>query len=613
MKQAHLKEMYGTMPESFRRRVAFTLKKTEVRTMKRKIKIRTISIASAMLLLLTTAAYAAFPSQVAAFFGKTYGNDMQAWLEKGDVATVNQSFILDEVEFTLDEVVYRDNGLYGIGAIRPKEESNAVLLPEDYLPSDPYGYDIHGEGGTTEKAPAGEPTIADTAREKGGKLLQVRVLPSKIGVDGGTMLSPGTIGYAPVPQRDGSVQFSFELSDAYAVEEGQVYTLQMLASVCEMTLDGEILEDTRVSETWTAEIKPVPISEASPGTAKPGEPEIPAEPAGDGSLAVTEPKIMVPDAFTQSGTLPIYRATERDFGDNLQPELFNPSGITNRGKGEIVFTDEAILQFGPEALFYGENSGTFNASAGTEHQANDIPRPALSSRIASLASWAINGWPGDGKVYQLEKPALTGISLDEAKKTLETLLEKLGLTGYVCDYALDMSADRIKTLGSSMNALIASGKFWTNLPLYDFSQASAADEGYFLSYHKPGDGRNLGNGDIFSVYAFVTERGIVNAAIRDAYIPGDVYGTPDSLINPEKVLAQLPGEVAASRFPGKVVSVSSVQLTYAPMRAENKADGMVLSPVWLVIYQDEEAAAEGYTCWAEFNAVDGKLLNAIFK
>ncbi|MPN52020.1 hypothetical protein SDC9_199672 [bioreactor metagenome] len=49
------------------------------------------------------------------------------------------------------------------------------------------------------------------------------------------------------------------------------------------------------------------------------------------------------------------------------------------------------------------------------------------------------------------------------------------------------------------------------------------------------------------------------------------------------------------------------------MRAENKADGMVLSPVWLVIYQDEEAAAEGYTCWAEFNAVDGKLLNAIFK
>jgi hypothetical protein len=49
------------------------------------------------------------------------------------------------------------------------------------------------------------------------------------------------------------------------------------------------------------------------------------------------------------------------------------------------------------------------------------------------------------------------------------------------------------------------------------------------------------------------------------------------------------------------------------MRASKKADGMVLSPIWLVIYQDEEAAKKGYNCWAEFDAVDGKLRNAIFK
>ncbi len=616
MKQDQLKQMYGATPESFRHRVAFALKRTEERTKKHRIRVRTVFILSAALVLLTAAAYAAFSSQVTAFFGKLYGNDMQAWLEKGDVAAVNKSFMLDEVEFTLDEVVYRDNGLYGIGTIRPQAGSKAVIIPEDHKPDEPYGYDIHGEGGAAEKAPAGASTIADKARETGGKLLVVRTLPDQIGVDGGEMLTPGCIGYTSVPQRDGSLRFSFEMSDAYAVEEGQVYTIQMWASVCEMTSEGKLLTDTRHGENWTVELEPTPISEGSLATAESAEPAMTPAPVSEASIATAkpaEPELIVPEAYNKTGTLPIYRATARDFADGLQPELFNQSGIASRDKWQIIFTDEAILQFGPEALFYRECSGTFNANAGTEYEADYIPRPVLSNEIAGLASWAINGWPGDGKVYQLEKTALTDISLDEAKKTLETLLNRLGLTGYTCDYALDMSAERIKALGSDMNAMITSGKFFTNLPQYDYSQVSAADEGFYLSYHKPGDGRNLGNGDIFSVYAYVTRRGVVETSIRDAYIPGDVYGTPDSLVDPQKILIRLPEEVAASRFPGKVVSVSSIRLTYAPMRASKKADGMVLSPIWLVIYQDEEAAEKGYNCWAEFNAVDGKLLNAMFK
>lgn len=616
MKQDHLKQMYGTTPESFRHRVAFALKGTEVRAMKRKLTVRTVFIVSAILVLMTAAAYAAFSSQVTAFFGKLYGKDMQAWLEKGDAAVVNKSFVLDKIEFTLDEVVYRDNGLYGVGTIRPQEGSNAVIIPEDHTPNEPFGYDIHGEGGAPEKAPAGAPTIADTAREKGGKLLVVRTLPDQIGVDGGTMLSPGSIGYASVPQRDGSLRFSFEVSDANAVEEGEMYTIQMWASVYEMTTDGKMLTDTLHGENWTVEMTPVPINEISPATAEPAEPELTPAPVSEASIAAAKPagpEIIVPDAYTQNGTLPILRAKERDFTDGLQPELFNQSGIASRDKGKIVFTDEAILQFGREALFYGENNGTYNANAGTEYEASYCPRPALSDAIAGLASWAINGWPKDRKVYQLEKTDLADITLDEAKKTLETLLKQLGVTGYACDYALDMSVERIKALGSDMNAMITSGKFTTNLPQYDFSSVTAADEGFYLSYHKPGEGRNLGNGDIFSVYAYVTRRGVVKADIRDAYIPGDVYGTPETLIDPAKILDKLPGEVAASRFPGKVVSVSSIRLTYAPMRAAKKADGMVLSPTWLVIYQDEEGAKQGFDCWAEFNAVDGKLHRAIFK
>jgi hypothetical protein len=622
MKQDHLKQMYGSTPESFRHRIAFALKETEAKTMKRKFIARTVFIVCAILVLMTAVACAAFPSQVTAFFGRLYGNGMQAWLEKGDMAAVNKSFVLDEVEFTLDEVVYRDNGLYGVGTIRPREGSKAVIIPEDHTPDEPYGYDIRGEGGTPEKAPAGAPSIADITREKGGKLLQVRTLPDKIGVDGGEMLAPGCVGYTLAPQRDGSVRFSFEVPDVISVEEGEMYTIQMWASVCEMTANSETLTDTRHGENWTVDIKPVPISDASPVTAVPVEPETTPAPAGEVSLATAgptvsaqfaEPEIIMPEEYTQNGTLPVLRATERDFAGGLQPELFNQSGVASRDEGKIVFKDEAFLQFGSEALFYWENSGTFNASAGTEYEADICPRPALSDAIARLASWTMIGWPGDSTEYQLEKFALTDITLNEAKKVLETLLDRLGVTGYTCDYALDMSVERIKALGSNMNAMITSGKYFTNLPQYDFSQVSAADEGFYLSYHKPSDGRNLGNGDIFSVYAYVTSRGVVRASIRDAYIPGDVYDSPDSLVDPEKILAKLPGEVAASRFPGKVVSISSIRLTYSQMRAANKADGMVLSPVWLVIYQDEEAEKKNYDCWAEFDAVNGKLLNAIFK
>lgn len=217
MKQENLAHMYGATPESFKHRVAFALKETEEKPMKRKLTVRAVLIAAAILALLTAVAYAAFSSQVTAFFGRMYGNDMQAWLEKGDVATSAQSFTLDGVVFTMDEVVYRANGLYGVGTIRPQEEGNLVILPEDHRPDEPYGYDVYGEGGRSEEAPAGTPTLEDVARGKGAKLLVVRTLPERIGVDGGEMLSPGSVGYVMVPQRDGSIRYSFEMSDAYAI------------------------------------------------------------------------------------------------------------------------------------------------------------------------------------------------------------------------------------------------------------------------------------------------------------------------------------------------------------------------------------------------------------
>ena len=171
MKQDQLKQMYGATPESFQRRVAFALKKTEEQPMKQTHTARTILITAILLIVFTAVAYAAFSSQVTAFFGKLYGKPMQEWLEQGDVATASQSFTLDGVVFTLDEVVYRNNGLFGVGVIRPQEDSHTVIIAEDYAPDTPYGYDIYGAGGEPEEAPAGAPTIAEVAKEQNSKTI----------------------------------------------------------------------------------------------------------------------------------------------------------------------------------------------------------------------------------------------------------------------------------------------------------------------------------------------------------------------------------------------------------------------------------------------------------
>lgn len=606
------KRMYGATPDSFQRRVALALKETEERPMK-KFTIRTALVAAVILVLLMAAAYAAFSSQVTEFFGRLYGSDTKAWLEQGDVATANQSFTLDGAVFTLDEVVYRDNGLYGVGTIRPAEGGDAVLLPEDWEADAPFGYDIHGAGGAPEEAPADAPTYADTARERGGRLLVVRALPDQIGVDGGALLAPDSIGCSETPQRDGSIRYLFKVTDAVAVGEGTEYTLVMYASVCELTPEGEWLEDTRQRGSWTVTLRPEPMAAQTAGEAgaTPDETAQADAPSQPGAYTV-----VAPDEYLQTGTMPVYRATARDFGADIRPELFNQSGVAETHESWLVYNDEAQLSWAPEAIFYEEYSGTYNGNyKEPELEPMEIPKNTLANEAANLAGWAMNGWPGTNEVYRLERDALTHITLREAQATLEGLLAQLGLEGYVCDYALDMSVERIRTLGREMNAMRESGEMGGNSAMYDYDAATPADEGFYLSYHKFGGESGLGNGDLFSVYAYVTERGVASAAIRDMYVPGETYATPDRLVEPQTVVDALPAAIAASRFPaGAPVSIQSVHLLYGPQRAENKADGMVLAPMWLVRYEDAESLGEDeFWCWAEFDAVTGELLNAIFK
>ncbi len=259
MKQEELRRMYGATPDSFKRRVSFAIKKTEEKPMK-KISFRTVMLTAAIILALMAAAYAAFSSEVAEYFGRAYGNGMKEWLEKGDVATQVQenAFVMNGVSFTVDEIIYRDNGLYGVGTIRPASD-DVMVVAEDCTPDEPFGYDIHGAGGKPEIAPEGTPTIADVARQKNAALFMVNMCPVSVGVDGGDMLTPETIGCAMIPQRDGSVRAVFELEDAHVIGQGETYTLSVEVRTLKMSLTGEIMEESEHMENFTVSVAPKPM------------------------------------------------------------------------------------------------------------------------------------------------------------------------------------------------------------------------------------------------------------------------------------------------------------------------------------------------------------------
>ena len=63
----------------------------------------------------------------------------------------------------------------------------------------------------------------------------------------------------------------------------------------------------------------------------------------------------------------------------------------------------------------------------------------------------------------------------------------------------------------------------------------------------------------------------------------------------------------------EIKSIQQAALTYEAVRAENKADGMVFVPTWMILYQDTSAVRPGYSCYALINAVDGTLIDASFR
>ena len=221
---------------------------------KRKISLALVLSIVGILAVMGTA-YALFSSQVAEFFGQHWNRDYGDWLQGGKIAQIGETVTLSGVDFTLEEVVYRDRGIYGVGTARATNEKD-VLLPMDLV--DGWGLEEVMQGDEAQ-------SLIRKAKETGGSMLSIDCYPQRIGVDNGSMVNAGDVGVYNLRNEDGSITFSFE-TGGYALEDGTTYQLELSIDVDEWTEDGMVNNDPVEPQTWTVSFQPIVMME----TALPG-------------------------------------------------------------------------------------------------------------------------------------------------------------------------------------------------------------------------------------------------------------------------------------------------------------------------------------------------------
>lgn len=335
-----------------------------------------------------------------------------------------------------------------------------------------------------------------------------------------------------------------------------------------------------------------------------------------------ECEILLPDGYT--GTLPVYRATLRDESavplfDELDVSLFNQSGEPEfapalfRKKplrsGSYTYPDGAVLTTSPETLRYKEYDGTYvsllhSAEDGSEIR-EELPRSSLKSAIADLAAGARQCWPDLDEQPRLTTAALPGVTLTEAKAQIEALLEKLGLKdGYHFVYGLDMTLERIQSLGRNYNEVLS---FRT--AEWDFALATEEDQGFYVYYEFQLNGLDIHSMDIapFSASAYFTREGMHSFLLTNPAMIGEIYDTPDALVSPETILTRFEKDNPdRSRYGFNDPTPVQMKLVYTLQRAPQKKDGMVLAPAWYVRYTFVDGVPkEG---WVWYSALDGVKL-----
>ncbi len=580
--QLNLRDAFGGMPAEMHDALMRTARSVKEEEPVKKRISATLVLAIVLGMAMIGTAYAIFSSQVADFFARYWNQELGKSLQQGKIARIGESVTVGDVTITLDEVVYKDRALYGVGTVRPIREGD-VLVPEEFA-NNPEYFPMNEEA----------QAIVTEAKASGGRLLTTTSMPLKVGVDEGTLLTPGCIGYYDIRSADGCLTFSFEASDGFAVSEGTSYQIQMESWVEQLDEQGRKVDGTMQRNVWTISCVPEFIAEPA---AQASEPAVIIK--GRDSY-----ELVIPQAFRETGTLPVYRAVETDFTSSVDPAWFNATGVASgAGTAEIRFADHAILNLSPEALFYYEF---------TDDNYTEAPSNVIVDR-----AWVRN-WKGHQGEFTLDRTELTGITLAGAQAQAEAMMAQLGIDAnqYICTEALDLSLDRIRAMGAIWEQAIKDGTFLTddNYQPYDYSAIPAGEEGYYLAYNPLGVDTTPAGGR-YSVIFFVNSRGIVYAAVRNQFTCGETVSTPESLITPDAAIAELTEELGRSLswYDRDIKSIRMAALTYEAVRAENKADGMVFVPVWMILYQDASAAASESTCYALINAVDGTLIDASFR
>ena len=526
-----------------------------------------------LVLAMAGTACAVFSSQIAEYFGRFWGADQGERLKEGKIAQVEDSVTVSGLVFTLEEVAYKDQAFYGLVTIRTADEKDVLIGADtaDIVRSDPENLSRKRR---FEKA-------KEKAKASGGRVLAGRAIPYQIGVDDGTMLESGWSSHEQ-ENADGTVSFSFMIKNGFAVNEGTSYQLNMAYIGYSVDDNGE--EQNADSKFKMLSFVPVMAQES----VKPAEPEQEVSTEELAGYAVAAPA-----AWQETGTLPVRLAVNIYFTESMDPEQ---SGTA--GDQELSLKDTGNLWVGKNAVWYDENP-------------EDEDEKTSVQAIMDLMWLVVSDEYDTEFVPDLKE--LSGITLEEAQQQAEALLSRLGLdcNRYTCTYGLDMSLNRIRRLAArykNRNRHNGATMVIPGLDEYDFEAIPETEEGYYLVY-RPEEIDTENCTDNFGAVFYVNSRGIAYVRIKNEFDLGEVVYTPEKLISADDAVRRTVQEIKHFQDGAStaIVAVKKAELNYVPVRADDKAEGMVFVPAWTVVYTGAEEDPESY---AVFNAIDGSLIDA---
>ncbi len=566
----------------------------EEKTVKRKLGMAPVLALVIVMVLAVVAVAAALYPQTVERFRENYGED---YLKGDETAQVNASCTLGDVVYTLTDVVWERGVLFGTVVMAPREDANIVLIPEDYEVNDAAGYAVHDK----EEAPEGAPSYQELARERGARLVLAKCVPDGY-VVGGNVMS-GDVGYFATPMHDGSIVTSFELYGWNgSIEHAESYVLQLNPHNWEVTPEGEWLrgepDNTWLKDTWQVEVFPV----LEDGTqAQIEAPQIPEQ-----TLETEGMTVVTPDGF--DGTLPVYAVSATDWRSVVEPEWFDASGIAE--SEHLEWADTYRFEDGGKLEIDGDGNIRFEKTDGLETitypdgKTFEREKQAMSSYIANLAFDVYNEAAYFSDVQTAAQPTATSkrVSLEEAQTHAQALLACLGLESLTPVWTYTMDTERIRTLGETRNAKIASGEL-LNVNPRDVSGVTEADEGVALVYMARVAGVPVDDVSYMRALIFVGSEGVERAAIWAPFVLGNVEGEPQALITADQAftMAVEDAENCWIEEMGDIVRQAyRIELMYM-VREQAR-----LVPVWCVTAIDHQqwpvqvmvSATDGAVLWA---------------